>query len=69
MENKVLGPAILKGERKGEAKMLKMMVEERFGPLQAETAVMIDGASQDEMLLWGKRLLKAASLAEVFARQ
>ena len=63
MENKVLGPAILKGE----AKMLKQL-EERFGPLQAETAVTIDGASQDEMLLWGKRLLKAASLAEVFAR-
>ncbi len=64
MENKVLGPAILKGE----AKMLKMMIEERFGPLPAETAVTIDGASQDEMLLWGKRLLKAASLAEVFVR-
>ena len=64
MENKVLGPAI----RMGEAKMLKMQLEERFGPLPGETVLTIDGASQDEMLLWGKRILRAASLAEVFAR-
>ena len=57
MENKILGPAI----RKGEATMLKMQLEKRFGVLPPGTVDKIDRASQDEMLRWGERLLTAAS--------
>lgn len=64
MENKVLGPAVLRGE----ATVLKILLEECFGPLPADIVDRVDRASQDEMLRWTRRAPKVRSLDEVFAR-
>jgi hypothetical protein len=62
MENAVLGPAILKGERD----MLTMMLEHEFGALPAWGAVKLANAKEPQLLNWGKRLVLAETLDEVF---
>jgi hypothetical protein len=63
MENEVLGPAILKGE----ATMLLSLVEERFGAVPAWVIERIESAKEPELLRWGRRVLRAKDLDEVFA--
>ena len=62
MENAVLGPAILKGERA----MLTMMLEHEFGALPAWVADKLATAKEPELLNWGERLVWAETLDEVF---
>ena len=42
-------------------------VNRRFGPLPAELAMRVQQASREQLMLWGDRLLDAASLEQVFA--
>ncbi len=63
MENKVLGPAILKGE----ATILLMQLEARFGTVPAWVHEKCEGADEEQLLAWGVRLLTAESLEAVFA--
>jgi len=62
MENRVLGPAILKGE----ATMLASLLEERFGTLPEWVADKLGSAKEAELMAWGKRVLSAQTLDDVF---
>jgi hypothetical protein len=62
MENKVLGPAILKGE----ATLLVALLEERFGALPDWVSVKLENAKEAQLMAWGKRVLSAPSLNDVF---
>jgi len=62
MENKVLGPAILKGE----ATMLASQLEERFGALPDWVADKLGSAMESELMGWGRRVLSAPNLNDVF---
>lgn len=62
MENKVLGPAILKGE----ANMLASLLEERFGALPEWVAEKLGNAKEPQLMAWGRRLLSVLCLQDVF---
>ncbi len=62
MENAVLGPAILTGERA----MLTMMLEHQFGTLPTWVADKLATAKEPQLLKWGERLVLAETLDEVF---
>jgi hypothetical protein len=62
MENRVLGPAILKGE----ATMLASLLEERFGTLPEWVTEKLGSAKEAELMAWGKRTLSARTLDDVF---
>ncbi len=58
-------------ERRGEARGASMIVrgqlEERFGPLPQSVVRRLEQADAEQLLTWGRRVLDAASLEEVFA--
>ena len=62
MENKVLGPAILKGE----ATMLARLLEKRFGTLPDWVTEKLESAKEPELMAWGERVLSAQTLNDVF---
>ena len=62
MENKVLGPAVLRGE----ATVVAAQLKERFGVVPDWVFVELDGASERQLLTWAKRLLTAKTLDGVF---
>jgi len=55
-----------KGVDRGQRKMLKMQIEAKFGPLSAADKRRLKTASQKSVNLWGKRILTANSIDEVF---
>ena len=67
-ENKVLGPLILEsieqGRSEGKHEILQDQLTEKFGPLPAWAVSRLDSASDDDLKLWSKRILKAATLEE-----
>ena len=69
MENKVIGPAILqegqRGEHRGKVKVLLTLLKQRFGQLPAETAELLEQASERKLLSMSKRILTAKSLDAV----
>lgn len=62
MENKVLGPAILKGE----ATMLARLLEKRFGELPEWITEKLANAKEAELIVWGERLMSGQTLVEIF---
>jgi hypothetical protein len=66
MENKVLGPAILKGMLKGEVAMLTGQLEEQFGPVPDWVTEKLASANEAELMAWSKRILHAGTLNDVF---
>jgi hypothetical protein len=69
MENKVLGPAVLRGEHQGQAKFLSMQLKERFGgKLPDWVPTKLEEASERQLISWGKRVLTAKTLEAVFKR-
>ena len=54
------------GLKEGEAAMLIRLLELRFGGIDETTQARIRRADAETLLLWGERVLTAASLAEVF---
>lgn len=67
MENKVLGPAVLRGEHQGQVKMLTRLLKERFGsPLPEWVPEKLEAASERQLLAWSKKLLTARTLNGVF---
>ena len=73
MENKVIGPAILLGERRGrqlgehrgKVTVILTLLKQRFGQLPAETAELLEQASERKLLSMSKRILTAKSLDAV----
>ena len=54
------------GRAEGRRQLLEEQLREAFGPLAEETLLRLNGASDAELGRWGKRILKATTLAEVF---
>ena len=62
MENRVLGPAILRGE----ATILSMQLTDRFGTLPQWVLEKLAGAAESDLFKWAKRVLSAPTLDDVF---
>ena len=56
----------LAGKQEGEAALLVMLLSQRFGPLSDDTRARLEQADAAQLERWAKRLLDAATLAEVF---
>ncbi len=56
----------LEGRKQGEAALLLRLMTRKLGPLDAATRARVESADDEQLLVWGDRLLEAASLAEVF---
>jgi len=54
------------GRQEGEADLLQEQLEHKFGPLDEGDRLRIRKADRPQLLAWGKRLLTAQTLAEVF---
>jgi hypothetical protein len=65
MDNKVLGREIKRGIVIGEAKMLRRMIEARFGPIPEWAEKQIGNRSVEEIEVLGVRLLNAQSLEDL----
>ena len=84
MENQVVGPLILEAEEKGRREgrkegrqegerlgMQTVLVDQitaKFGEVPDWALVRIQSAAMDELQIWVKRVLKAASLDEILLR-
>ena len=55
-----------KGQQQGEARLLLRLLEEKFGPLDAQSRERIQAANAELLLDWGALLLKAHELRDVF---
>ena len=76
MENKFLGPLILKqiemGEQRGRSEgrsegmhdMLHELLTEKFGPLPAWAALRLQAATAEDLHAWARRVLHGATLEE-----
>lgn len=54
------------GRKEGEFLMLQELLTQKFGPLDAATLARLSATDSETLLIWGKRVLTAKSLAEVF---
>ncbi|MBK1633606.1 hypothetical protein CKO31_23245 [Thiohalocapsa halophila] len=54
------------GKQEGEAALLVMLLSQRFGPLSEDTRARLEQADAAQLERWARRLLDAATLAEVF---
>ena len=54
------------GRQEGEASLLLRQLELRFGPLGESSRAQVRAADADTLLLWGDRVLTAATVEEVF---
>ena len=57
---------LAKGMVLGERQMLLSLLEQRFGTVPASYQKRLKQADSDTLLEWGRRLLSAPSLKEVF---
>lgn len=58
---------VAEGLEQGYRKLLGTLLQQRFGELPAEVQARLDAADADTLSAWGRRVLTAASLADVFA--
>ena len=56
-----------KGMEKGKAEFLAWQLGQKFGPLPPTVAQRIGRARSEELAMWGKRVLSANSLDEIFS--
>ena len=54
-----------KGRNEGETHLLRLLLEQKFGPLSLATEQTLQRASQPELDRWGIRILSASSIDEV----
>ena len=68
-ENKVLGPAykraIKEGELEGELRILRLLIEKRFGPMPAWVEERLAGRSTTELEDLSVRVLDAHSIEDL----
>ncbi|MBL8240116.1 MAG: DUF4351 domain-containing protein, partial [Bryobacterales bacterium] len=72
MENKVIGPLIQQGERKGHSEgkqegrqdILREQLTDRFGTLPAWALQRLKSASADDLSAWAKRILHSTTLED-----
>lgn len=53
-------------KQEGEATLLKALLSDRFGDLNSLYLKKLETANTDDLLIWGKRVLRAQSLHDVF---
>lgn len=63
LENKVLGREF----KRGEARVLRLLIDKRFGTPPAWTDERLSGASSLQLEQWALRILDAGSLEELLA--
>jgi hypothetical protein len=54
------------GVQEGEARMLLQLLRLKFGPLSSEVEERVRSADANRLLEWGKRILNAETLSDVF---
>jgi hypothetical protein len=54
-----------KGIQIGEANMLLLLLEDKFGPVPDQVRTKVQGANADSLLQWSRRVLRADSIDEV----
>jgi len=72
MEGKLEGKleGIKEGERKGQAALLQLLLLQRFGSmLDQDVQERLDNATSEQLETWGRRILDARSIDEVFAER
>lgn len=57
---------IEQGRRRGLVSSLLELLDEKFGAPDDETRARVEGASDDELTRWTRRVLRARTLEEVF---
>ncbi len=55
------------GHQEGLREVVLALFEEKFGPPDAPIRRLVEKASQEQILLWAKRILTASSQDEIFA--
>jgi len=61
-----LEEGLQQGLRRGEAELLLRQLERKFGPVPEHVRRRIEEADEEQLLLWGERVLTAEQLNEVF---
>jgi hypothetical protein len=67
MDNEVLGPAIRKGRQEGETRILRILLEQRFGQLSDAVERRLAACSVQEVEALALRLLDTRSIDELFS--
>jgi hypothetical protein len=52
--------------QRGEAALLKVQLERRFSKLNPTYLSLLEQASPEQLLIWGEKILEAASLSQIF---
>jgi hypothetical protein len=60
---------VAEGRTEGYRELLRAQLEQRFGALPADAVARLDKADSDTLGAWERRVLTAASLADVFASE
>ncbi len=63
---KVYQQGMTQGLNKGESRLLRRLLEKRFGPLPVTVAEKLEAASVQELDTWGDAVLTATRLEDVF---
>jgi hypothetical protein len=66
LDHEVLGREYKRGRLEGELRLLRRLIETRFGPIPAWAEERLSGYAIDDLDNLGIRVLAAASLDEVF---
>ncbi len=56
-----------KGHQEGLREVILAQLEEKFGPLDDRVRRLVEKASQEQILLWAKKILTASTQDEIFA--
>jgi len=65
LDNEILGPAFKKGLEEGELKILRRLIEKRFGPVPAWAEERLAARSTAELEELSERILEVPSLEEL----
>ena len=63
---KAVAEGMLLGKLEGGTTLLERQLMKRFGPISVSTHARLNAATEEQLLIWGERILDARSLAEVF---
>ena len=55
------------GHQEGLREVILAQLEEKFGPLDDRVRRLVEKASQEQILLWAKKILTASTQDEIFA--
>src|SRR5260364_237907 len=66
IEQMGINKGLQQGLQQGESPLLRVQLEDIFGELPEQYQQQLTAADSDTLLKWGKRILKAKTLADVF---